>query len=352
MNAEVPAFSVRGLIVREGASTLLSIDALDVPARRVTAVLGPNGAGKTSLLEVLAGLRLPSVETFACLGTAYRPVWPEWERLRRFVTYVAQRPLLFRRSVFANVAYGLRVRGAYDRARVWQALEQWNLCAYAERPAWKLSVGEAQRVAIARALAIDPPIVLFDEPTANLDRDFVPVFESIVRDLVARGRTVVFSTHALDQAYRLADSMVSLDGGRTVPFPFVNVVRGKLVREGGDLVLDSGSLRVRVPMRSIGEVDATVAIDPESLLLSRQPLRSSARNSVAGVVTRVEGGEAGFFVHVDCGVELVARITARAFAELALGAGENVFVTFKSSAVHWIDPPLERSPWSKGRTYT
>ncbi|GBD24697.1 Tungstate uptake system ATP-binding protein TupC [bacterium HR30] len=344
------AFFLQELRVVEGPSTLLQIDQLEVPASQVTAVVGPNGAGKTSLLEVLAGLRVAVASYFECLGTTYAPLATNGQRLCRVATYVAQRPCLFRRSVFANAAYGLRVRGQYDRTRVWESLERVGLAHYAHRPAWKLSGGEAQRVAIARALAIDPPIFLFDEPTANLDRDFVPVFESLVRELVARGRTVVLSTHALDQAYRLADQIISLDGGRMVPFPFVNVVRGRLRQHGEDLVLDTGRLHIVVPPRPLGEGPATVAIDPESLLLSRQPLHSSARNSLAGVVTRVEGSESGFFIHVDCGVELVARITARAFAELGLAVGESVFVTFKSSAVHWIDPPLDGPSWSAGRT--
>lgn len=342
------AFSLRQMVWQWGTDTILDIVELDIPAGQVTAVVGPNGAGKTSLLEVLAGLRQPRAQRFMCLGQECSPGTPAWEQLRRRVTYVAQRPWMFRRSVYANVAYGLRLRGTPERERVWRALERVGLAAYAERPAWTLSAGEMQRVAIARALAIEPPILLFDEPTANLDRDFVPIFEDLVRELVADGRTVLFSTHLLDQAYRLGERIVSLEGGRVVPFPFANLLRGAVRADGSDAVLDAGSLQVVLPWPVPGMARATVAVDPESILLSRERFESSARNTFGGVVVRIEGSEAGLLVHVDCGVELVARITARAFAQLGLAIGDRVFVTFKSTAVHWIEPPLEhasRASW-------
>ncbi|MCX8073767.1 MAG: ATP-binding cassette domain-containing protein [Candidatus Binatia bacterium] len=339
------AFDIRGLHLTDGAKTLLRIEQLQIPAGRVTALVGPNGAGKTSLLESLAGLRAARAESFLCLGTEYAGGNGSWSALRRSVTYVAQRPYLFRRSVFANVAYGLRVRREPDRARVFAALKRVGLTGYADRPAWKLSGGEAQRVAIARALAVDPPIFLFDEPTANLDRDFVPTFEALLGTLVQQGRTVVFSTHALDQAYRLGQQILSLDGGQMVPFPLANVVRGALRHAGDEWVLEAGPIRIVLPPPATAATRATVAIDPESILLSRQPLQSSARNCFPGVVTRVEGSALGFLVQVDCGVALVARVTARAFAELGLNIGARVFVTFKSTAVHWIDPPANSAAW-------
>lgn len=335
----LPAFALQDLVLELGGTVVLRIAALELAQGAVTAVVGPNGAGKTSLLEVLAGLRTPRVARFAVFGEVVTPGTAAWEELRKKVTYVAQRPLLFRRSVFANVAYGLKVRGAGDRVRVQRALARVGLQELAWRPAWRLSAGEAQRVAVARALAIDPPVYLFDEPTANLDRDFVPEFESLVRELAARGRTVVFSTHALDQAYRLVDRRIALEGGRLVPFPLVNLVTGAVQLHAGETILDAGPLRLVLAGRVSPQVfRATVAIDPESILLSREPLRSSARNCLAGVVSRIEGSDAGVLVHVQCGQELVARITAHAFAELGLAIGDAVFATFKSTAVHWIDP--------------
>jgi molybdopterin-binding protein len=340
MNGAAFAFSVRGLEVEIGAVAALQIDVLEVPAGQITAVVGPNGAGKTTLLEGLAGLRRVRAQRFLFFGEPVIPGTSSWEELRRRATYVAQRPLLFRRSVYANVAYGLRVRGENDEERIERALARVGLEGFGSRPAWKLSTGEAQRVAIARALAIDPPVYLFDEPTANLDRDSTPEFEVLLRELAQRGRTVVFSTHTLDQAYRLGDRILSLEHGRVGPFPLVNLVRGRLRVDGGEAILQAGGIEIVLPTDPPAKANAkvAVAIDPESILLSREPLRSSARNSFSGVVVGIEGSAAGFLVRVDCGVEFVARITARAFAELGLAIGQPVVVTFKSSAVHWIEP--------------
>lgn len=209
-----PAYRLDQLRVDLGAHTALDLRSLDIEAGRITVVVGANGAGKTTLLRVLALLLPPAAGSMKFLG---RDVdWRErvLQRLRAGVTLVAQAPLLFHRSVGANLAYGLHRRGIGADRRIEAALAQVGLEGFAQRPAWKLSGGETQRVAIARALAIDPPVYLLDEPAANIDRANVPLIEETVRSLAARGRTVVLTTHNAEQAERLGDATIFLEGGR------------------------------------------------------------------------------------------------------------------------------------------
>jgi tungstate transport system ATP-binding protein len=137
------------------------------------------------------------------------------------VTTVFQRPVLLQRTVEANVAYGLRLRGgqgAKEAAkRVTQSLQEVGLAELARAPARTLSGGEAQRVALARAMVLAPDALLLDEPTANLDPYNVALIEQIVRRLnQEHGTTIVLVTHNVFQAHRLATRVALLLEGRIV----------------------------------------------------------------------------------------------------------------------------------------
>jgi tungstate transport system ATP-binding protein len=132
---------------------------------------------------------------------------------------VLQRPVLLRRSVAANVAWPLRLRGlprAARRARVAEALEATGLAAMAHRAARRLSVGEQQRVALARAWALRPEVIFLDEPTAALDPGATAAVETLVRAIASGGTKVVLTTHDLGQARRLADEVWFLHRGRVL----------------------------------------------------------------------------------------------------------------------------------------
>ncbi len=327
-----PAYSLRGVRVRFGSRLVLDVPVLDIPRSRVTALVGPNGAGKTTLLRVLAFLLAPAEGVVSFQGEEVRGESRELGRLRRRVTLVGQAPLLFRSSVRANVAYGLRARGRRDPEQVERALAAVGMSAAADRPAWRLSGGEAQRVAIARALALDPDVLLLDEPTASIDRHHVGLVESLIARLGSGETTVVFATHSAEQAYRLAHNIVSLSEGQLAPVPLVNVLRGETACEGGARYFLAGGLRIEV---ANGWRPTAIALDPEDILVSRLPIDSSARNCFPGSVARVEEDDRGVILTIDCsGTALLARITRRSYREMELNLGTQVFVTFKSSAVH------------------
>ncbi len=209
-----PLFQLRGISQRYGAREVLSLPALDIPAGETLALVGPSGAGKSTLLRLLNFLETPASGTIAFSGMEVPAAAPL--ALRRQITTVFQRPALLSATVLANVAYGLRLRGAHDtRQPAMAALEQVGLAHLAAKPARTLSGGEMQRVALARALVLAPRVLLLDEPTANLDPANVLVIERAIAGLRAAGRTtVVLVTHNLFQARRLADRVALLLDGR------------------------------------------------------------------------------------------------------------------------------------------
>ena len=212
MGAELSLTDVRHL---RGGREVLRVDSLVVGRGEHLSVLGPNGAGKSTLLRLLAAVETPysGEVTIDAVGTQRGGVG-----LRRRVAYATQRPGLLTTSVRRNVELPLRWRKV-PRARRGEialaALERLNVAHLADRPAGALSGGEQQRVSLARALAIDPAVLLLDEPAAGLDaQSRSAFFADLEQALADRATTVVQVSHRAEEALRLADRVVVLVDGR------------------------------------------------------------------------------------------------------------------------------------------
>jgi tungstate transport system ATP-binding protein len=217
-SADDTVFSLRGITKAYNGRQVLQVDHLDVHRGEILALVGPSGAGKSTLLRLLNFLEPPSAGAIRFLNVFLGPDDGISLDLRRQVTTVFQRPLLLNRSVSANVAYGLRVRGHQDsNDRVANALRLVGLSHLENQRARTLSGGEAQRVALARAIVLQPQVLLLDEPTANLDPYNVGVIEENVLQLNhSRGTTMVLVTHNVFQARRMAHRVALLLEGRVI----------------------------------------------------------------------------------------------------------------------------------------
>jgi tungstate transport system ATP-binding protein len=213
-----PIIALRNLEFSRSGQFTLNIGQLDFQPGRIYLLVGPNGAGKSTLLQLLGLLLTPDRGEIRFAGTAVEGA-AHRQRMRRQITLVEQSPFLFDGTVYDNLAFGLRlrdIRGDLQRHRIASALESVGLQGFEHRHARALSGGETRRVALARAMVLRPKVLLLDEPTAGLDRDSLPHFESCLSALPGEGVTVIISTHDAGQIRRLQGEVLCLESGRLV----------------------------------------------------------------------------------------------------------------------------------------
>jgi iron(III) transport system ATP-binding protein len=210
---------VNGLYKAFGAHAVLTGVDLEVPAGSLTAILGPSGSGKTTLLRLLAGFEHADAGTITVGdGLVDGPgvyIAPE----RRRIGYVPQEGSLFPHlTVEANVGFGLSARERRG-GRVATMLETVGLGGLGKRYPHQLSGGQQQRVALARALAIEPAVVLLDEPFASLDAHLRASVRADVQEIFRRaGTTAVLVTHDQDEALSVADRVAALRDGKIAQY--------------------------------------------------------------------------------------------------------------------------------------
>ena len=326
---------------RYGPRTVLDFPEFHVRPGATLAIVGPNGSGKSTLLRLLALVERPSEGQVLIDG---REAWPAPPlALRRRVTLVEQRPLLFRGTISANLEFGLRIRGvrrADARARTARMADRLGITALLARNRNALSDGEVQRVAVARALALEPDVLLLDEPVSSADRAAAQTLYQVLEEERAnRGLAVCLASHQLEDAYRWADDIRALADGRLSPVTPENVFRVELPSGSDTKHARVGPIEITVVTDRVGP--AIVAVPPTDIFVSCEPVASSARNVFRGRVTRLAqrrlGGASGnataVQVTADVGVELVAVITDEAARDLGLTPGCSVAFAFKASAV-------------------
>ncbi|MGA0572423.1 phosphate ABC transporter ATP-binding protein [Variovorax sp. VNK109] len=202
-----PVVGLRHVDVRYGAVRALHDVSLTVAAGERVALIGANGSGKSTLLRVMHGLVTTSGGAVTRSASARQAM-------------LFQRPHMMRMSVHTNVALGLWLGGmgwSDAKARAHAALARTGMQELATRNARTLSGGQQQRLALARAWALQPDVLLLDEPTASLDPTAKRDVEALVAEFAARdGMTLVFSSHNLGQVKRLASRVIYLEQGRLV----------------------------------------------------------------------------------------------------------------------------------------
>ena len=319
----------------------------------VVALLGPNGAGKTTLLRAIAGLapivsgqvRLDGQTLEDTAAGRYVPTE------QRSIGFVFQDYLLFPHlSVVDNVAFGLRSRRvARDEARrrAMQWLERVGMDARAQATPSQLSGGERQRVALARALAPDPRLLLMDEPLAALDATTrSDVRRDLKRHLASFRGVRLLVTHDPLEAAILADRLVVMESGHLVqsgtPIEVTEHPRSKYVADlvGVNLLrgaADHGTVRTPggATLAAAGAVSGEVfaVIHPRAVSIHRARPEGSPRNVWSGRAHGVELYGDRARVRIEGRIPLVAEVTPAALAELKLGDGGEVWLSFKATDV-------------------
>ncbi|WP_328822140.1 ABC transporter ATP-binding protein [Micromonospora rubida] len=324
--------------------------ALRVRAGEVVALLGPNGAGKTTALRVLAGLHPLTAGHLTLAGADLdRPDRRAWiPPERRPVGVVFQDYLLFPHlSARDNVAFGPRRRGA-DRRAARAVADAWlarvGLAEHARRRPRQLSGGQAQRVALARALAVDPTLLLLDEPLAALDaRTRLDTRAELHRHLAAHPGAAVLVTHDPLDALVLADRLVIVEDGRVVQTGDAATVtarpRTDYVARLVGLNLHRGHAdghQVRVGGLTLTAADsvageAFVAFPPAAVVLHPARPDGSPRNTWEATVAGVQRHGDNLRVQLDGPLPVVADVTPAAAAQLRLVPGLAVWAAVRAA---------------------
>lgn len=316
-------------------------------------ILGPTGSGKTILLESVAGLHPIKGGEIWLNGREVTNLEPE----RRGIGFVYQDYALFPHlSVKGNLIFGLKQRkrpkGEMQQIVDWLA-GLLGVSHLLERNPTTLSGGERQKVALARALSISPEVLLLDEPLSALDPHTREGVQQELRQIHRRLKpTIIHVTHDFEEAIALGDRIAVLSEGRILQIgtpeqifrqpdsEFVarfamtrNIFAGE-VRDGADgqaiITIEGMELEVVTELR--GKLHASLR--PEDILISKEPLRSSARNCFHGTITHIDDRGATLYLTVSTPLDFVCLVTRRSSEELGLKAGEEVYITFKASAVH------------------
>jgi tungstate transport system ATP-binding protein len=354
----IPILETKNLEVNRGGAILIHVPSLLIQKGEILSLIGPNGAGKTTLLQTLSYLLKPFQGEIYFKGEKVNSNHSILE-YRRKLAMVFQEPLLFDTTVFNNVASGLKIRGMQKseiRKRVMEHLERFGISHLNDRSAKTLSGGEAQRTSLARAFAIQPEMLLLDEPFASLDP---PTRESLIEDLERILRltrtTTIFATHDRLEALRLSDRIAVMNDGKMLqigsPQEVMNqpvdefvanfvgietILSGKVIKKG------SGTFIVSVSgqkIEAVGEVPlgeaVILCIRPENVTLSAHSSReaTSARNVFLGKIVKISTLGLYQKVYLHCGFPLVAYVTNQSLEELSLKEGKEVKTSFKATAV-------------------
>ena len=326
---------------------------LDIQQGEYLVIIGPTGAGKTILLETIAGIYPPDSGTIILDGKDITGLPPK----ERNICVVYQDYMLFPHlTVEDNIGFGLvskKMPKDEIKKRVTDAAKLLSIDQLLHRYPDTLSGGEQQRAAIARAIVMEPVLLLLDEPLSALDGQTREMLRKELRRLHKLFNiTIVHVTHNFEEVFALADRVAVMNGGDIIQcgppdevfrkpncafianFTSVeNIFRGVCTSQDGASEIQVNGLTITSSTcKGNGEVYATVR--PEDILLSREPIQSSARNSFKGTITDIVNNGMVIRVTIDTGIPFVSVLTRQGFDHLKLKEGENVYLTFKASAVH------------------
>ncbi|ADN37170.1 ABC transporter related protein [Methanolacinia petrolearia DSM 11571] len=343
---------LKDISIKLGEFSLEKIN-LSIEKGEYVVILGPTGAGKTIVLETIAGIYPPDSGSIELNGEDITFADPK----DRNISMVYQDYMLFPHlSVYENIAFGLSVKknpADEIEKKVSEVAGILGISHLLHRSVINLSGGEKQRTAISRAIVMEPDVLLLDEPLSALDVRTRERLRKELKRLHMRFKTTVLHvTHNFEEVFSLADRVAVLNQGKIIQTGVPNQVfsqpESKFIAEfvgtenifRGDITSGSGCSVITVDGLDIvstatgieGKVYASVR--PEDIMLSREPLKTPARNSFEGIVESITNNGTMVEIRVDAGIPFVTVLTRRGFSDIGIMEGDSVFLTFKAAAVH------------------
>ncbi|MDY0388694.1 MAG: ABC transporter ATP-binding protein [Methanolobus sp.] len=352
----ITMIGVKHLEKKLGDFTLEGIN-LSVKEGEYFCILGPTGSGKTILLETIAGIYNPDAGSIIINGDEVSSLLPK----DRKISMVYQDFMLFpNMNVRKNIAFGLNYNSfqglekAIIAEKVKETAELLGIYHLLERDPSTLSGGEKQRTAIARAIITEPKLLLLDEPLSALDTGTKGrLRQELLRIHKLKKTTTIHVTHSFEEAFTLADRIAIMHGGKihqigspdevfrkpnsrfVADFVGVeNLFHGKAVVKDDLAEIYVNGLKIISSILRSGDV--SVSIRPEDILISKNPIYSSATNAFTGTLTEISRMRSTVKLVIDAGIPFRVVLTKRAYDDMELSIGADVYLTFKASATHII----------------
>lgn len=329
-------YQLKDLSFVVGKNKLLDIDFLEIHKEKIYALLGSNGAGKTTLLNLLGFLDKPTTGKIDFMGQPVKFSEKYLRPLRRNVVMVNQRPILFSTSVYKNLEFGLKIRKIQPKARkqlIEENLELVGLSHLINAPAHKLSGGETQRIVLARALALNPKIILCDEPTSSVDLESQQTIIRLLKEINTHKKiTVILTSHNQPEINTLAHHSFFIDKGKISSAGYENLFSTEFIQEGAKTICCIGD-SIKVPVKNTICGPCRVTLDPQKISVV-DGLQSSDE-SIKGIVTHVmQQGNQQIQLQVNCGVNLVVRMSIKQYHSFKPMVGEKICLGVDPQAVH------------------
>ncbi|MBN2059243.1 MAG: ATP-binding cassette domain-containing protein [Deltaproteobacteria bacterium] len=323
-------YEIKNLIKSYNGRVVLDLPAVSFQRGSIIGLLGPNGAGKTTLLEILGFLLAPTSGEVRHLGEKVDYGNSGIINLRQKVVLVQQKPILFSTTVYKNIEFPLKIRKkpmVERKAIIGDLLRMVGMEDFCYARALHLSGGETQRVAIAQALACSPEVILMDEPTASVDVENQIIIERIIRDInKEKGISVIFTTHDLIQAARIADETLFLFDGRVAKSIHENIFSGHIESDdrGDKYCVLPNDIRLHVQTDRTGPARISIRPDMVSILHS---LKDPAENSsYKGRLLQLTYEQNRVRALIDVGLPISVLIPWDAFANMQMILGEDVLL--------------------------
>jgi tungstate transport system ATP-binding protein len=335
-----PAYRLDNVTHFYGDKQVLDIAHLEIPKGAIIGLMGPNGSGKSTLLKILAFAMRPSSGHVWFNGT---PQYPFSEAIQGKVSLVTQKPYLLKRSVFDNIAYGLKIRRPPRdlKQRVQQVMAEVGLDfdRFAYRQWHEISGGEAQRVALAARLILRPEVLLLDEPVASVDtRSAALIRQASLAARQNRGTTLVITSHDLPWLFTCSDTQLSINNGAlfaagqdiTIPGPY-NHIDPIWTRQ-----LDDGQV---IELPAPAPFEKTAVIQRKHIhIFGPEKKEGIPDNQIRGKVQSMymTGQHGNIMTTIDAGgISFMLGIPPGQASELNLQPGIPVTLAFNSCDIRW-----------------
>ncbi len=336
------AYHLKGICHYYGNTKVLDIDELKIKKGSITALIGPNGSGKSTLLKLLAFAQKPTHGQIFYKG---QKEYPFSQSIRSKITLLTQKPYLLKRTIFENIAYGLKIRKDTDllEKRVEEALLNVGLDyeKFENRKWHELSGGEAQRVAMAARLILKPEVLLLDEPVASVDTKSAKLIRRASLNAKKEwGTTLVIASHDLQWLYSISDRQLSMFKGQLFSTGIENIITQPFEKQNSQTHikrLDDGQI-IKLPPPAPKTCNAIIRKKRVFIDLEQQE-ESESLNQLSGQIASMLFEKRTCLIMATVTVHdtsFVVRLSPDEITNLELHPGKKVVLKFDTHDIEWI----------------